>query len=321
MTTTLAEVGERALVERLTRRLPKASGMVVVGPGDDCAVVRLAPDATDDLVLTSDPVIEGVHVRHDDPPGAVGHKAMARALSDLAAMGADPLWGLIDLVAPAATCVARVEAIYDGAQATAARYGLAIVGGDCACGKALELHVFAAGRVPRGTAVLRSTSHDGEDLYVTGALGGSLAGRHLHFLPRIKEGAWLRAQGWATAMMDLSDGLGSDLPRLCTASHVGAKLLLEALPVAPEVFAHPDVRAPVAHALYDGEDFELLFSVAAERRTAFEAAWQATFGLACSRIGSLTAATEGVRSLASDGTSAPLAGGYEHFQSKQGVAR
>src|SRR5450759_4138070 len=123
MTTTLAEVGERALVERLTRRLPAASGTVVVGPGDDCAVVRLAPDAMDDLVLTSDPVIEGVHVQPDDPPGAVGHKAVARALSDLAAMGAEPLWGLIDLVAPAATCVARVEAIYKGARATAERYG------------------------------------------------------------------------------------------------------------------------------------------------------------------------------------------------------
>ena len=119
-------------------------------------------------------------------------------------MGAEPLWGLIDLVAPAVTAVARVEAIYDGAQATAARFGLAIVGGDCAGGTALELHVFAAGRVPRGTAVLRSTAQAGDDLYFTGALGGSLAGRHLNFLPRIKEGSWLRAQGWATAMMDLS---------------------------------------------------------------------------------------------------------------------
>src|SRR5450759_4992314 len=134
----------------------------------------------------------------------------------------------------ASTRVARVEAIYAGAQATAARFGLAIVGGDCACGTVLELHVFAVGRVPRGTAVLRSTAHAGDALYVTGALGGSLAGRHLNFLPRLKEGAWLRAQGWATAMMDLSDGLGADLPRLCAASHVGARLLTEALPIAPE---------------------------------------------------------------------------------------
>ncbi len=314
MTTTLAELGERALVERLTRRLPAAGGTVVVGPGDDCAIVRLASDAVEDLVLTSDPVIEGVHVGPGDLPGAVGHKAVARALSDLAAMGAEPLWGLIDLVAPAATAMERVEAIYEGAQATAARYGLAIVGGDCARGTLLELHVFAVGRVPRGTAVLRSTAQAGEEIYVTGALGGSLAGRHLNFSPRLKEGVWLRAQGWATAMMDLSDGLGADLPRLCVASRVGASLRTEALPIAPEVFAHPDARDPLAHALHDGEDFELLFSVAAERRAAFEAAWRATFGLACSRIGSFTAAAAGVLIFSPDGTSAPLAGGYEHFK-------
>jgi thiamine-monophosphate kinase len=305
-------MGEDALIQRLKRLLPGRAD-VVAGIGDDCAVVRTGPRDSFDLLLKSDPVIEGVHFTATAPAEAIGHKALGRVLSDIAAMGGEPLWVLIDLVAPASVPVKRIEGIYRGLAKLARRYGVAIVGGDTSRGRTLELHVFAVGRILRGRAVLRSGAKPGDSLYVTGSLGGSGQGRHLRFEPRLIEGQWLASGKWATAMMDVSDGLATDLRRLIAASGTGAVVEAARVPVSPAAKRLLDRRAPLEHALSDGEDFELLFTVSPRKAAAFEAAWHRRFRLACTRIGELIR-RPGLLEIENNGIRTPLKiRGYEHF--------
>lgn len=306
---TLGGLGEREII----RRLAPLVGAIPsgVGLGDDCAVVPFG-DSAWDLVLTSDPLIEGRHFRPGDEPERVGRKAVGRVLSDLAAMGAEPLWLLINVVAPPSFPAERLESAYRGAAALAGRFGAAIVGGDTACGAVFELHVFGVGRVPRGAAVLRRGARAGDALYVTGELGGSGLGRHLEIEPRVEPGRWLRAGGWAAAMMDLSDGLASDLRRILELQPVGAVLRSDRLPVSAD--ARRAGGDAVERALRDGEDYELLFCVRPDRAAAFEAAWRAAFALRCTRIGDLTGEAGVLRVSDGPGTGRVYpAGGYEHF--------
>jgi thiamine-monophosphate kinase len=311
MERTVRDLGERKVIDGLARLLPSRED-VAMGVGDDAAVVRAEGDT--DLLLTTDPVVEGIHFLPGTPPELAGRKAVGRCLSDIAAMGGEPLWALIDLVAPSDTPMARVLGLYEGAAELARSAGLAIVGGDTSSGPALELHVFAVGRVPRGRALLRSGARPGERLYVTGRLGGSLAGRHLRFVPRLREGRWLRDGGWVGAMIDVSDGLATDVRHLLEQSGVGAVLDLNAVPVSPEARTASDGRSPVEHALFDGEDFELLFTVAEDRAAGFEAAWAAAFALECTAVGRTTDEPGVLRALDWQGRAAILEGdGYQHF--------
>jgi thiamine-monophosphate kinase len=254
-----------------------------------------------------------VHFDPAAPPERVGHKAVARVLSDIAAMGGEPRWALLDVVAPAPLPVATLEAVYRGAARVARRHGLAIVGGDLATGPVLELHAFALGAVARGGAVRRAGARPGDRLFVTGRLGGSLQGHHLRFRPRVREGRWLRS--WATAMIDVSDGLATDLRHLIAASGVGALLDTASLPVSSAARRMGDGRPAVDHALYDGEDFELLFTIPAARQAAFRRAWRRAFRLACTPIGVITGRRGAILCRDEQGRVRPLRGrGYEHFR-------
>jgi thiamine-monophosphate kinase len=266
---TLRELGEHAAIALLTSRLKAV--------GDDCAVLPL--DAHYDLILTSDPLIEGVHFVPGTPPEAIGWKAAARVLSDFAAMGADPNYLLINLVAPPEQEFQTLEKIYRGVADVLRRFGGELVGGDLAQGPVLELHVFGTGRVPKGTALLRSGAHPGDALYVTGPLGNSFgSGKHLRFVPRIAEGKWLRQSGMVHAMMDISDGLATDLRHLMAASGVGAALESAAIPR----------EGTLEQALFDGEDFELLFAVPPTDVAAFEFQCLDVLERSFFRIGTLT---------------------------------
>ncbi len=316
----LSDIGEIAMIRRLCGKLSAGRG-VLVGPGDDCAVVRLPGGgpcvARRDLLLTSDPVIENVHFLSNAPAAAVGRKALGRALSDIAAMGGEPLWAVVDLVAPAHSGVTRLSGIYRGMNAVARRWNVSIVGGDVARGPALELHVFCVGTVAAGKAVLRSGAKPGDALFVTGSLGGSAAGRHLRFEPRIEEGRWLAARGWASAMIDVSDALASDLRRINERSGTGAELQLDAIPLSRAALKDKKKGAPLQHALSDGEDFELLFTVSARKARAFQAAWRRRFELPCSMIGKMTARRGVIECLDSAGARSVMSGrGYEHFGEK-----
>lgn len=305
-------IGEDNLIGRLKRLVPGRAD-VIAGIGDDCAVVRTGRHDPHDLLLKSDPVIESVHFLPDAKGAAIGHKALGRVLSDVAAMGGEPLWVLVDLVVPPLAPVARIEALYRGMAKLARRYGVAIVGGDTSRGQVLEVHLFAVGRVRRGTAILRSGASAGDRLYVTGVLGGSRLGHHLRFEPRLAEGQWLRASGVVTAMMDVSDGLATDLRRLAAASGVGALLDIPRIPVAPAARRLKEGRSAVEHALVDGEDFELLFTVPQRKTAGFERAWTRAFRLPCTGIGEVTAKRGKVEWRDGQKGGELTLHGYEHF--------
>lgn len=242
---TLKIIGEHNAIAALTANLKAV--------GDDCAVLPL--DDRYDLILTSDPLIENVHFTADTTPDQIGHKAVCRVLSDFAAMGAEPQYLLVNVVAPPEQDFQILEKIYVEFSNLRKKYGAEVVGGDLAQGPVLELHVFGAGRVPKGTALLRSGAQPGDHIYVTGPLGCSQkTGRQFSFEPRLGWGRALRESGAVTAMMDISDGLATDLRHILKASGVGAELDVSKIPMV----------GTLEEALYDGEDFELLFTSAKE---------------------------------------------------------
>lgn len=266
---TLKDVGEHNAIAALTANLKAV--------GDDCAVLPL--DAHYDLVLTSDPLISGVHFTPGTDPEQIGWKAAARVLSDFAAMGADPQYLLINLVAPPEQDFQTLEKIYAGVSKLRKLFNVDLVGGDLAQGPVLELHVFGVGRAPKGKALLRSGARPGDIIYVTGPLGGSLAsGKHLTFMPRLKEAKWLRQSGFVRCMMDISDGLATDLRHILKASKAGAELNGIAIPRV----------GSLDQALFDGEDFELLFTVRAEDADQFDFQCLEDLDQQFPRIGTIT---------------------------------
>jgi thiamine-monophosphate kinase len=276
---TLSDLGEDRLVAALTRRLALGEE-VRVGAGDDCAVIGRPRDARWQLLKT-DAVIEGVHFLPTEDPRRVGWKALCRAISDIAAMGGVPAHALITIAAPPETEVARAHGFYAGLRKAARKFGVSIVGGETARSPgAIFINVALTGWVERKHCVLRSGGLPGDALYVTGRLGGSLAGRHLDFTPRLAEARWLVAHAKIHAMMDLSDGLAADLPRLAAASHCGCEIFQNRLPLT--------LGCTAAQALADGEDYELLFALAPRHAAKLERVWRKHFPkLALTRIGEL----------------------------------
>jgi thiamine-monophosphate kinase len=256
-----------------------ARSEIVKGIGDDCAVVR--PRANEDLVFTTDFVLEGRHFTLDThKPAEVGHKALARSLSDLAAMGSDPVFCLVSLALPATVAANWIDRFYRGLLALAAKYRVALAGGDLARFPSVVADVICCGRVPRGKALTRNGARGNDLIYVTGELGGSAHGfasrkgaswrRHIAPEPRIDAGIALRRLG-ISACMDLSDGLSLDLRRLCLESGISAELD-GTLPVAR--------GATLENALHGGEDYELLFTAPPSRRVPSSVA-----GVKITRIG------------------------------------
>ncbi|HEY1946449.1 MAG TPA: thiamine-phosphate kinase [Bryobacteraceae bacterium] len=254
---------ETLIIERIRQLAQDFTGdkTVIRGIGDDCAILR--PRAHEDLVFTSDFVLEGRHFTLDThKPADIGHKALARSLSDLAAMGAEPVFCLVSLAIPASLSGSTwITGFYKGLLALAKEYRVILAGGDLARFEKVVVDVTCCGRVPRGTALLRSGAKPGDRIYVTGELGGSAHGfetrkgkhwkRHLRPEPRIAAGIALRKAG-ISAAMDLSDGLSLDLARLCKESRTGAEISSNRLPLASGASIH--------HALHGGEDYELLFT-------------------------------------------------------------
>lgn len=268
------------LITLLTRDLPTHEG-VVAGPGDDCALLDLGiPDRF--VAFKTDAVVEGIHFTADTPPEQVGHKAIARVLSDFAAAAATPSAALVTLALPPAFNPDRVQAIYAGLTATARRWNVAIVGGETTTNPERTLiSVAALGTVPASRTVRRSGARPGDALFVSGELGGSIDGHHLTFEPRLQEARWLADTFPVHAMIDLSDGLAGDIRHLAAASGVGAELFENSLPIRRA--AHLRARSgqspkpPTLAALTDGEDFELLFAVPKESAVAVLDAWKQRF--------------------------------------------
>jgi thiamine-monophosphate kinase len=309
-------VNEFELISRLTHELP-ANASLIAGAGDDCAVIDLG--VPDQLVLfKADAVVEGVHFTPEAPPEKVGYKALGRCLSDVAAMGGTPNSALITLGLPQEFEAERIEAIYRGMNELARKYDVSIAGGETVANpERLFISVALLGTVARDRCVLRSGARVGDAIFVTGELGGSLAGRHLDFEPRVAEGRWL-AEHFAThAMIDLSDGLAGDLRHVLKASKVGAELLASAIPISRVARAaskaESSAKPPLLAALTDGEDFELLFTVASSDAVPLLDAWKNQFPkLKLSCIGKITAG-EGITIRDKQGVRHLTAHGYIHF--------
>ena len=294
----LRDIGEDRLLGRLLSRL-SLEKKVVTGPGDDCAVVETR-DRRHLLVLKTDCVVAGVHFLPTANALDVGWKAMMRPLSDFAATSAVPQFALITLIAPKQTNVEWVERLYRGLGRAAKRFKVSIVGGETSGTPGpVAISVGVAGFVERDRCASRRGGKVGDDLFVTGRLGGALKQKHLQFIPRIVESRWLTGNFPIHAMMDLSDGLGADLPRLAKASGVGFAIEIENLPLAR--------GAKIDNAISEGEDYELLFAISRRDRNRLEREWQKKFPkLPLTRIGRLNPQSA-IRN-------PQLKGGYVHFQ-------
>jgi thiamine-monophosphate kinase len=294
----LSEVGEDRLLGQLLSRLPLGK-TVVAGAGDDCAVIKISP-ARNFLVLKTDCIVEAVHFSPTADPVDVGWKAMMRPLSDFAATSALPQYALVTLIASKQTEVERVKKLYRGLRRAAKRFDVSIVGGETSSSPGpIVISVSVAGFVEKDRWVSRRGGKAGDDLFVTGQLGGATEKKHLKFIPRIAESRWLTKSFSIHAMMDLSDGLGIDLPRLATASKVGFTIEMENLPLAP--------GAKIGHAISEGEDYELLFAISPRQSTRLRRTWKRKFPkLALTRIGQLHQK--------SNSEQQTLPRGYIHFQ-------
>ena len=321
-------MNEFELIARLTQSLP-ANKNVVTGAGDDCAVLDLgAPDKL--ILFKTDAVVEGIHFTKETPPEKTGRKALARCLSDIAAMAGTPSAALVTLGLPEKFEPEFVAGIYDGLNALAKQHGVAIVGGETTTNPGrIFISIALLGTVPRGKQVLRSGAKTGDAIFVTGELGGSLTGKHLEFEPRLEEARWLAEHFPIHAMMDLSDGLAGDLRHVLKASGVGAELLKDAIPVsraakeashsrACQSAENPPIhiggyKLALAAALTDGEDFELLFTVASGDAVKLLDAWRKTFPkLKLSCIGKIVAGN-GILVRDKAGSHKLDAHGYVHF--------
>jgi len=277
----LREVGEDRLLAQLLPKLSHNSS-VVLGAGDDCAVVRY-PHQGNFQLLKTDCIVEGIHFSATSRPEFVGWKAMARPLSDFAAMSGVPRFALVSLIIAAEREFDWTKKLYRGLEKAARAFRVVIVGGETSNIKGpTVISVSLTGFVERSRWVSRDGGKAQDELLVTGRLGGSLQRRHLKFTPRIAEARWLTKHFSIHAMMDLSDGLGADLPRLARASKVGFEVDADVVP------RHRGCS--LRQALGDGEDYELLFAVSPTVSAELQKRWRKRWPLELTRIGRLTKA-------------------------------
>lgn len=343
-------LGERALIAAIRGRVKGKSGIIRLGIGDDCALLR--PAASEEIAVTTDLSLEQVHFRRDwHPPESAGHRCLARGLSDLAAVGAQPAAAFLSLAVPAELTVADrgaswVERFLDGLLALASRYKVPLAGGDTAQSPIFDesgrrqmgmvsADIVMIGTVPKGRALLRSGAQSGDVIYVTGALGGAEAellalGRnpqafrklvkgglghpHLYPEPRLAVGAKLLSLGIASAAIDVSDGLSTDLAHLCEESGLTAEVRGTAIPIhklAMKAEADGWIPSALHLALHGGEDYELLFTASPNKKIPTKIA-----GVPIHAIGRMKRKQKGRPQieLLESGKRTPLySGGWEHF--------
>jgi thiamine-monophosphate kinase len=337
-------MAHRSLAGR--RTWAATSGTILHGIGDDCAI--LAGSKTHDLLLTTDLSIEGIHFRLDwHPPESVGHRCLARGLSDVAAMGGEPTAAFLSLALPDRLQQKWVDGFFTGLHGLARRYGVSLAGGDIAANpRGVAADIVVLGRVPKGKAVLRSGARPGDLIYVTGILGRSAAvlarlrkqnqtrtsqsssdfsSAHFFPTPRLEVGQWLMRNRRATAMIDISDGLSTDLAHIAAESRVGAKLFRGAIP-----YGHPQPRSRgnqaarrkyekedarrLDFALHGGEDYELLFTASPNQK--IPAAIAGTRITCIGEMGRQKAGSTPIVLVDEKGRVEPFEGrGWEHFSS------
>jgi thiamine-monophosphate kinase len=341
----ISAIREFDFIRKLQQRYSTHSPWVHRSIGDDAAVI--VPAKNRRQLLTTDLLAERVHFDLTTATFAdIGFRAAVANLSDIAAMGGTPEYLLVSLAIPHSGTRRQVSEFYRGMMAACRSQKVRLIGGDTsASASGWFINLTLVGSAIPSHVLLRSGARSGDDLYVTGTLGDSLAGlkllqasrrgtenqplaprhrrflmrRHLRPTARILEGRWLSAKGWATSAIDISDGLSGDLRHICEESHVGADITLSALPISPacRAYAKSTEQDPVTLALAGGEDYELLFTVPAGRRAGFERAKVAQH-LPVSRIGTITPARSGLYMTLENGRRHRLPfTSYEHFGSRR----
>lgn len=286
------------------------------GIGDDAALVRPSKGKTQ--VITTDFLAEGVDFKKGDDLALVGRKVLAVNLSDLAAMGAKPRHALLYLAFPQRTPAHSIRQFFKGWNTLAKKYHIDLIGGDLSRGKEWMAGAVLIGERPVSSNFLRSGAKAGDSLWVTGALGGSILGKHFQFEPRVREALFLRENFPVSACIDLSDGLGQDLPRLLEASGKGAHIFLDSIPVsaAAKRLSHRSRKRPIQHAFQDGEDFELLFTTGLKDDQRLLKTWGKKFRAPLTKIGVITQG-RGIRCFVAEKEQKMSAGlwkGYDHFK-------
>ena len=291
-------LSEFQLISRIRKRA-RTSSRVRTGIGDDTAVIR--PASGKELLFTTDMLIEGRHFRlNEAAPHEIGRKALAVNISDIAAMGGVPTQAVISLGLPRRLTGRFVDGLYSGILRLAKKFHVDVAGGDTNRSDRLVINVALLGEVERGRAVLRSGARVGDALLVSGVLGGSYTSRkHLNFMPRVREARMLVKRFSVHAMMDLSDGLASDVRRLAEESRVGILIEEARVPVSR-------AAKNVSQALTDGEDFELLFALSQKDAKRVPKKFRI--------VGRVVPRSQGVKLLKKNGSRVPLTGGFDHFK-------
>ena len=305
MQQTLGSLGEFGWLKHLEKTQERRPG-ILRGIGDDAAV--LAWDRGKDMLFASDMLLEGRHFLIGKASyEEIGWKAMAVNISDMAAMGGCPSSAVVSLAAPANSRVEDLKKIYRGMRRASRKFQVPVVGGDTNQGPLLTISVAMTGWVEKGRALLRRGAKFGDWIFVTGNLGGSYeTGKHLRFVPRVAEARYLQKKFRPSAMMDISDGLASDLRRLCEQSGAGATLQQAALPVTKGF--------STLQALTDGEDFELLFTLHPDLGKKMMQCSHPKHLQKFHHIGEIGGLADGLRMVLPGGTLAPFPkGGYDHF--------
>jgi len=335
----LRDIGEFGLIKRITRRSRRKDPSVKVGAGDDAAVItppippltRGGKRGATPLLVTTDSLVEDVHFRRDSPPEAVGWKAVAVNISDIAAMGGVPKYYLLSLSVPEGISVDYLDRLSAGMNEAARRYGLSLIGGDTTSSPdRIYISITVIGEASKNI-LLRKGAKTGDQIFVTGTLGDSALGlrileegrdvvapplqklimRHLRPIPRVKEGIFLANSGMITSMIDVSDGLLADLGHISEESGVGATVWADKIPLSKGFKSLSDRFGGIDLALSGGEDYELLFTVNGGNITNF---LSETKGVKFAHIGEITKG-KGVRVVGRDGRlHIPQRSGYEHFK-------
>jgi len=298
----LSNIGEFGLIDLIKKQAGRSSS-VVRGIGDDTAVLPLSSQKH--LLLTTDMLLEDVHFTLKMPAGAIGHKAIASSISDIAAMGGVAKHAVISLGVPPSCLWSFVSKMYQGMRATAKKFHVNIVGGDTVKSSKIIINVALTGEVKKSEVVYRNGACQGDQIFVTGPLGKSLSsGWHLKFIPRVTQAQYLVKKSKPTAMIDISDGLAADLGHILTESRVGAVIEENLIPRRR--------GACLKDALYDGEDFELLFTLSPLK--ARRPQKQKTKGFSFYRIGEIVGQTKGLQLKTAKGGLKKLdIKGYTHF--------
>ncbi|MCK5654760.1 MAG: thiamine-monophosphate kinase [Candidatus Aureabacteria bacterium] len=303
------KLDEFGLIDKFAR-MTKPGTNVIVGIGDDAAVLKSKTKGFYDL-FTCDAIVEDVHFKLADGARKIGYKAVAVNVSDIAAMGGIPSAAVVAAGISKKISTKFCEEIYSGILFACRKFGVEIVGGDTVRSKGLFISIAMTGVVEKGNITFRKGAAPGDTVMVTGRLGHSLKGKHLTFIPRIKEARWLACKFPVHSMMDISDGLAGDLKRMCDASKCGAVIFAEKVPIE-RTLKKPRKNVSLKHAFTDGEDFELLFTVSPRVAAKLEKDFNRKFKVKVSKVGVIIKGEK--LFLESEGKKTPLKfRGYSHF--------